>query len=463
MATATKKKCEKVAEVTLSQQAAASETSRQLAKDEKLLDAPRKKKTLIVAVAAGLLGLIGIVSVYLSITIHVRHPDGSETVMRVPDGSVVSVTKDSDSRSAVKQASYGPGAPPLAIAPFDAAKAKQCQKAWAKHLGVSVEETNSIGMKLALISPGEFEMGSTDEEIARLLEKGKKNREPKWYLDAIPTEAPRHRVRITKPFYLGMYQVTQGEYAQVTGMNPSAFTEKQMDGSTFNPPLPEQEVTLRADDRKKVVGADTSRHPVETVDWEEAMEFCRRLSTMPAERAARRVYRLPTEAEWEYACRAGTTTRWYSGDDEEELADLAWFRKNAGGMTHPVGQKYPNAWGLYDMCGNAEQWCADRFSTDYYKRSPQDAPPGPAGGHLRMLRGGVWDTLASACRSASRNSYGPDSHSHNFGFRVVVEVVAKEQEQPTTPAAMSTSGVSNAPPPAIAPFDATQAKQHQEP
>ena len=101
-----------------------------------------------------------------------------------------------------------------------------------------------------------------------------------------------------------------------------------------------------------MAGKDTSRHPVETVNWDDAMEFCRKLSAMPAERAARRVYRLPTEAEWEYACRAGTTTRWYSGDDEAGLADVAWFNKNAGGMTHPVGEKKPNAWGLYDMHGN---------------------------------------------------------------------------------------------------------------
>ena len=116
--------------------------------------------------------------------------------------------------------------------------------------------------------------------------------------------------------------------------------------------LPETEVKSRLDDRKKVAGKDTSRHPVETVNWDEAMEFCRRLSAMPAERAARRVYRLPTEAEWEYACRAGTTTRWYCGDDEAGLVDVAWFNKNAGRMTHPVGEKKPNAWGLYDMHGN---------------------------------------------------------------------------------------------------------------
>jgi hypothetical protein len=130
--------------------------------------------------------------------------------------------------------------------------------------------------------------------------------------------------------------VTQAEYEQVMGVNPSAFTEKQMDVSAFKPPLSGEEVKYRPSDRKKVAGKDTSRHPAETVSWEDAMEFCRGLSAMPAERTARRVYRLPSEAGWEYACRAGTTTRWYCGDDEAGLVEVAWFNKNAGGMTHPV-------------------------------------------------------------------------------------------------------------------------------
>jgi formylglycine-generating enzyme required for sulfatase activity len=202
-------------------------------------------------------------------------------------------------------------------------------------------------------------------------------------------------------------------------VNPSAFTEKQVEVSTFKPPLPETEVKPRVDDRKKVAGKDTSRHPVETVNWDEAMEFCRKLSAMPAEKTARRVYRLPTEAEWEYACRAGTTTRWYCGDDEVGLQECAWFSKNSGGMTRPVGQKRPNAWGLNDMSGNVFQWCSDWCSADYYKQSPSSDPSGPPAGSYRVVRGGAWHNNASYCRSAYRNPGGPAPRYQGAGFRVV--------------------------------------------
>ncbi len=361
----------------------------------------------------------------------------------------------------------GPNAPPPAVAPFDAAKAKQHQEAWAKHLGVPVEETNSIGMKLALIPPGEFEMGSTPEEVEWALEQGKqKNPTDKLYFERVPSESPRHRVKITKPFYLGMYQVTQGDYEKVMGINPTAYTEKQVDVSTFNPPLSDTEAKAREVYAKRVLGKDTSRHPVESVNWDEAIEFCRRLSAMPAERAARRIYRLPTEAEWEFACRAGTTTRWYCGDDEAGVVEAAWFNKNADGMTHPVGEKKPNALGLYDMHGNVWQWCSDWYSKDYYAQSPSSDPSGPAASSSRVLRGGNWSTSPCYCRSAYRLYCTPAYRRPFNGFRVVAEIAAQERvvEQPTT-APVASAPVNdgpNAPPPAVAPFDAAKAKQHQE-
>ena len=321
-----------------------------------------------------------------------------------------------------------PGAtPPPAVAPFDAAKARQHQEDWAKHLGVPVEQTNAIGMKLVLIPPGEFDMGSTAEEIQWTMDYAKKNERPsQWDVQRVPTEAPRHRVKITKPFCLGMYPVTQAEYEKVMGVNPSNFTEKQIDASDFN--LSEGELKYRVvDDRRKVAGKDTSRHPVETVSWEEAVEFCRRLSALPAEQAARRVYRLPTEVEFECACRAGSTTRWYCGDDVAALEDAAWFRKNSRSMTHPVGEKAPNAWQLFDMSGNVAQWCADWYVAEYYQQSSADDPGGPAAGKARVIRGCHWNGLATGCRSSARTEGGATTRNRYTGFRVVCQLDAKAE------------------------------------
>jgi formylglycine-generating enzyme required for sulfatase activity len=281
---------------------------------------------------------------------------------------------------------------------------------------------NSIGMKLVPIPAGEFMMGSTSEEVSWALEEGRKNKESQWCLDTVPTEAPRHRVKITKSFFMGVHYVTQAEYEKVMGVNPSTFTEKPMSGSGFKPPLDPQQIEERENYAKTVAGADTSRHPVETVSWDDCVEFCRRLSAMPDERTARRVYRLPTEAEWEYACRAGTTTRWYCGDDEAGLIAAAWVGKNSRAMTHPVGEKKPNAWGLYDMHKNLFQWCADWFGRDYYKQSPASDPTGPNSGSARVMRGGDWMHAPSFCRSAYRGRLGPGFRSPCNGFRLAMDI-----------------------------------------
>lgn len=232
-------------------------------------------------------------------------------------------------------------------------------------------------------------------------------------------------MKISKPFYLAMYHVTQGEYEKVMGVNPSAFCAKQMDAAAFQPPLPERVVNHQEKVAKEVAGEDTSRHPVETVSWSDAMKFCRKLSSMSAEQAARRVCRLPTEAEWEYACRAGTTTWWFSGDDEAALPEYAWTYGKAGGMTHPVGQKKPNGWGLHDMHGNVWQWCNDCFAADYYKHSPSCDPIGPSiGGVARVLRGGTWGYGPITSRSAFRNGRPKDGRNGFFGFRVACAVAA---------------------------------------
>ena len=200
-----------------------------------------------------------------------------------------------------------------------------------------------------------------------------------------------HEVTLTKPFKMGVHEVTQAQYEQLMGTNPSEFK-----------------------------GAE---NPVERVSWEDAVEFCRRLSELPAEKEAGHVYRLPTEAEWEYACRAGTTTNFGFGDDDSNLDDYAWFRENSAEKTHPVGGKKPNAWGLYGMHGNVGEWCQD-WKEDYPEGAVTD-PMGPASGQYRVIRGGSWVNTADYCRSATRFG-GKLSYSVNgLGFRVCLSPSGK--------------------------------------
>jgi formylglycine-generating enzyme required for sulfatase activity len=154
------------------------------------------------------------------------------------------------------------------------------------------------------------------------------------------------------------------------------------------------------------------------VSWLDAMAFCQKASEKTG-----RVVRLPTEAEWEYACRAGGASRFHAGDRESELAKCGWYYGNAGGSTHPVGRLAPNAWGLHDMHGNVWEWCSDYFHPEYYAQSPEKDPTGPAKGRNRVERGGSWVDLPPACRSSYRASNSPDpGFAHRaLGFRVVVE------------------------------------------
>ena len=244
--------------------------------------------------------------------------------------------------------------------------------------------TNSIGLKLVPIPAGKFMMGSPKDEQGRF------------------DNEEQHEVAITKPFYLGMYTVTQAEYEKVMGKKPSWFS------ATGN-------------GKGQIQGKDTSQFPVETVSWDDAVEFCRKLSELPEEMAARRKYRLPTEAEWEYSCRAGTTTRFHSGDDESGLKTVANY--GGSGQPKPVGQFKSNAFGLYDMHGNVWQWCADWFEEDYYKKSPGQNPQGPGAGAFRVVRGGSFINDARCCRSAYRympQAFGPRQPRLSCCARAVV-------------------------------------------
>jgi formylglycine-generating enzyme required for sulfatase activity len=291
-------------------------------------------------------------------------------------------------------------APPPAVAPFDVKEARLHQRRWADYLGVPLTCANSIRMKLVFIPPGEFGMGAPPEEIAWTIAEAERTNQPQSTIDIISTCVPLHRVTVSKPFYLGICEVTQVEYEQIMGGNPSSFSPRGANAS-------------------KLGGKDTSRHPVDTVSWNDAADFCHRIDQMPAERAARRKYRLPTEAEWEYSSRAGSTAKWFQGIDEVGLVEVAWFRENSGGATHPAGHKRPNPWGLYDMQGNVWEWCMDWYAADYYRKSPKIDPTGPTDGGGRVLRGAPYYAYAYNLSCAWRHALTPTRQHEAQGFRVV--------------------------------------------
>jgi formylglycine-generating enzyme required for sulfatase activity len=198
-------------------------------------------------------------------------------------------------------------------------------------------------------------------------------------------ERPAHRVEITRPFAIGKYEVTQAQWTAVMGSNPSQFS-----GTTF---------------------------PVERVTWAEAQMFVERLSAMTG-----RSYRLPTEAEWEYACRAGEAGHFSFGNNERVLARYAWFDANSREQPHAVGQREPNAWGIHDMHGNVWEWCSDWYAESYYASSQAADPQGPATGTHRTLRGGSYGSIASGCRSANRFFFSTDERYLASGLRVVLEL-----------------------------------------
>ncbi len=279
-------------------------------------------------------------------------------------------------------------------------KAKpQEDKPKAKLLSAGTPMTNSIGMKFAPVPSGEFLMGSTNE-FGRLAHEH------------------QHKVMLSKGFFLGVYEVTQAQYEKVIGKNPSFFSS-----------------TGEGKDR---VEGETADYPVENVSWHDAVEFCRLLSELPEEKAAGRSYRLPTEAEWEYACRAGSTTPFHYG---ESLASTqANFDGNHPYLTRAdviagespeklkgpylkrptkVGSYEPNSLGIYDMHGNVWEWVSDWYSPVYYKSSPAEDPTGPQEGDKKVSRGGGWYYFGAAMRSAARYDRAPDEKRRTDGFRVV--------------------------------------------
>jgi formylglycine-generating enzyme required for sulfatase activity len=266
------------------------------------------------------------------------------------------------------------------------AKAVAAQEQCSQTLEVPVEITNRFGMKFRLIPSGEFLMGSPDSDS-----------------NATQGEKPQHEVLIAEPFYLGAHEVTELQFEQVMLGDPS----HSANGSSSTDQGAE---------------GDTSDCPVRMIAWERAVEFCERLSVMEG-----KVYRLPSESEWEYACRAGTTTPWFCGNDETELRRYAWYKENSGGAAHPVGGKEANAWGLFDMHGNVTEWCQDVY-LPYSNDGTLDT--GEAGDpNRRVTRGGGMTGHALSCRSASRPWRILRSISRTNGFRVVA--VPSRQPEPS--------------------------------
>jgi formylglycine-generating enzyme required for sulfatase activity len=279
-----------------------------------------------------------------------QRPHSCMELIGLMRGSKPSVSRDAESEKSLPSKEVQTHVvEPRVVEPKEVAESRKAQAS------LPSEFTNSLGMPFRLIPAGKFLMGDSGSQ---------------------------HEVILTRPFYMGMYPVTQGEYERVIGRNPSHFKG--------------------------------DRHPVECVSWEDAMAYIERLNSISEEKSLGRRYRLPTESEWEYACRAGSTSAYCFGEEESLLGDYAWYGSNSGSKTHPVGEKRPNAWGLHDMHGNVLEWCSDWYG-DYPRVTVTD-PVGPKDGSYRVLRGGCWSGGAAFCRSSYRRGGDPSYRFSYLGF-----------------------------------------------
>jgi formylglycine-generating enzyme required for sulfatase activity len=232
-----------------------------------------------------------------------------------------------------------------------------------------IRELTALKVRFCWCPSGTFKMGSPADAV------GSERNEQQF------------EVSLSKGFWMQQTELTQAQYEALMGINPSHF---------------------RGD-----------LNPVESVSFSDAQEFCRRLCELPPEKNSGNLYRLPTEAEWEYACRAGSTSSFCFGDDEAMLDEYGWFNRNAARTTHPVGGKKPNAWGLYDMHGNVGEWCSDYYSA--YPSDPQTDPQGAESGSQIVVRGGGWFFVPQNARSAHRDAYPKAARYVGLGFRLVAE------------------------------------------
>ena len=314
-----------------------------------------------------------------------------------------------------------PPAPPLAIAPFDAAKAKDHQVVWGRHLGVEVETTHPIGMKLRLIPPGEFAMGATQAEFD--LFKAEER------IAELKRQMPEHAVRISRPFRIGVTEVTVGQFRRFVA-DTKYKTEAERDGTGGDVLEQGHHVWKQGIYWDKPGYTHTDDGPVTQVSWNDAAEFCNWLSrqdNLPPvyvkdgdgwRAATGSGYRLPTEAEWEFACRAGTRTSYFFGDDPKEAGKYAWHNGNADGHPHPAATKMANPFGLFDVIGNVREWVADWDGDLNAPASPSVDPIGPGIGTRRVMRGSGWSSSPTAGNSPFRSHTSPRLRLCYLGFRV---------------------------------------------
>src|SRR2546429_2737586 len=278
--------------------------------------------------------------------------------------------------------------------------------------------TNSIGMKLRLIPAGEFTMGSSKEEAERMAERIRQKKHHPWYLVGPLSEWPHRRVKITQPFYLGVYEVTVGEFRKFVEAT-DYHTDAEKDGEGADGCSNGKWETKPGYSWKNTGLDRNDQLPVMNVTWNDAVAFCQWLSAKEGQN-----YRLPTEAEWEYACRAGTATPFYWGSDESQRDQYAWSGANSGGVLHPVGQLKANGFGLYDMIGSVYEYCSDWYAPTAYVAALMVDPAGPATGTEIVVRSASWSTDSIHCRSAFRGSAPKTHRNRRDGFRVLEAVHA---------------------------------------
>lgn len=397
----------------------------------------------IALAAAGVMALLGAVII---ITITTR--DGTKVKIDVssaakstgnssPDVNVEITEPDRPAPVENTWHGWPANAPKPAIAPFDSEQARQHQAAWAAYLKTPTEYTNSIGMKLRLIPPGEFLMGSSAEQSqAGLVWINNANLSADAFeRSRIKEEGPQHAATITKPFCLAATEVTAGQFRSfVTATNYLTQAERFGGGNSNSwspkPNVKPEQVTVTW----RTPGfPNTDTHPVTQVTWADAVAFCNWLSAREGlspcykdegNEVWQRIpggtgYRLPTEAEWEYACRAGTNTHFSFGDDPAQLADHGWAGLPWPGHPHPVAQKTPNPLGLFDMHGNVREWCHDWYSSEFYSEPSHVDPAGPDYGSDRVMRSGRASDKPVGCRSAFRYDIAPFLRTAQGGFRVL--------------------------------------------